>query len=555
MRYVLALICFFLMPGMIAAKTPSFKSTLPAKDNSLFLQTDSVAEIDGDTLENPVDIPSIPTLFEGSTVGYNDDYDASCPGDNSVAPDFVFRLNLTQNMSLILDLCGSSFDTKIYIMNKSREVLHCNDDFYFDDECGFYTSKLTTDLLFADQTYFVIVDGHGNQSGNFVLDISAQAPFLNVDCAFDDTWWAFDEGEPPLNPDYVDDFNGSCSTAVYFDGQQYNAMSFHGQTGWMEEGRRDTDWFYLDTTGTEETELTFRATYPTNLFLMEMDADCDDLYVEQIHFSQSCEPVTIILENESYFQHWMFVVAPYSFSPFDQSIWGYDYLLETSGTIRRSLDTSADKGRGCPLFPAGSWSLSANLDLMSNDYQADQLGCLENIATNGEDAVVEIYLEAGHEVWGFFRPRWYNFPNQSMPVVDVDDLTSLYLVDDLRLGAENCILSASSFDEYFSATVEESGFYYFVLDSGNNATTGSYFRFVNESEIPMPPPDSICDGAENIGPGNHAILGDLTYSQNSYDPDYLCGGGTPRNHAIGDTGRDIAYRLDFMAGQVLDFHM
>ena len=93
----------------------------------------------GDDLSDPfvIDMPeSGDTLITGSTVGFTNDYDAVCPYTASTAPDVVFKLVLEDSINgLIIDLCESYYDTKVYMYLEDSLALgettdiESNDDF------------------------------------------------------------------------------------------------------------------------------------------------------------------------------------------------------------------------------------------------------------------------------------------------------------------------------------------------------------------------------------------------------------------------------------------
>ncbi len=201
----------------------------------------------GDTIASATFIPSLPYNDAGTTTGFIDDYDAVCPYSGATAPDVVYRYVPPAAQNISIDLCGSSFDTKLYVYDGGLNLIACNDDYYFGSPCGVYVSKLENIPVAAGQTYYIVIDGYGSASGNYMLDVT---PF---DCCIvvcpDD---GVDEGEPPLVNDYVDSFNGGCNTPGYpFQNVQGDAAGERiicGMAGWyLYQGSsyRDTDWFIL----------------------------------------------------------------------------------------------------------------------------------------------------------------------------------------------------------------------------------------------------------------------------------------------------------------------
>ena len=104
-------------------------------------------------------------------LGRVDDYDEVCPYAGAVAPDVVYKYVATSTVSVDIDLCFSSYDTKLYVYDAGLNLVACNDDFYFGAPCVTYSSKLENVAFNAGGTYYIIVDGYGNASGAYVLDI------------------------------------------------------------------------------------------------------------------------------------------------------------------------------------------------------------------------------------------------------------------------------------------------------------------------------------------------------------------------------------------------
>ncbi len=110
-------------------------------------------------------IPSLPFSDSGTTEGYTDDYDAVCPYTGSTSPDVVHKYVATTTVAVDIDLCGSAYDTKLYVYDQYLDLVTCNDDFYFDATCSVYVSKLKNVSLNAGITYYIIIDGWGGAFG------------------------------------------------------------------------------------------------------------------------------------------------------------------------------------------------------------------------------------------------------------------------------------------------------------------------------------------------------------------------------------------------------
>ena len=87
------------------------------------------------------------------------------------------------------------------------EVTHgdpvaCNDDFCGDN----YQSYLEGVDFFAGHTYYIVVDGYGDDCGNYELTV-AEVGWECVYCPPETIM----EGEPDCHDDYDDNYNGGCS--------------------------------------------------------------------------------------------------------------------------------------------------------------------------------------------------------------------------------------------------------------------------------------------------------------------------------------------------------
>lgn len=121
----------------------------------------------GDDTTDPFIISSLPFYESGTTNGFTDNYDAICEYGASSAPDVVYKFASDHAQYIIVDLCASSFDTKVYITDVSdpNTYLACN-----DDACGFQ-SQIWQFFLYAGQEILIIVDGYGTESGDYVIDV------------------------------------------------------------------------------------------------------------------------------------------------------------------------------------------------------------------------------------------------------------------------------------------------------------------------------------------------------------------------------------------------
>ena len=187
---------------------------------------------DGDVVDSAMVIESIPFDAYGSTEGYFDNYDEVCPYNNSVSPDVVYAYTASEDMVVDIDLCGSMYDTKVYVYENEVGNLAlttdgeeaCDDDFYGYDTletgCGAWTSAIWGVQLHAGNTYYVVVDGWSGDYGEYELMIYEVEEEL-TDLTGD---WA-------LNYDW--DCTGFPNTAeIYFDADGSFTTSDDGNGTW-----------------------------------------------------------------------------------------------------------------------------------------------------------------------------------------------------------------------------------------------------------------------------------------------------------------------------------
>jgi hypothetical protein len=189
----------------------------------------------------------LPIAASGTTDGYLDDYDEACPYAGSASPDVVYAYTPASTVTVNIDLCGSSYDTKVFIYENTvtpGAPFECNDDFYVDEDCGLYVSKIEGAVLVAGNTYYIVIDGYGDDYGEYALTISESNPFPPCD-------WGLDvicpDGAFAENEVCGENTNGGCNMAPGTENLEFVAPSgsaFCGTT-WANGGIRDTDWYEL----------------------------------------------------------------------------------------------------------------------------------------------------------------------------------------------------------------------------------------------------------------------------------------------------------------------
>jgi len=234
----------------------------------------------GDTIAEATTIWSLPYQDSGATCGFTNDYDEICPYSGSTAPDVVYSYTPSGQESINVDLCASSYDTKVYIYAGGPDnLVACNDD----AGCGYsgWQSELQNVPLSPGVTYYIVVDGYGSSCGSYVLGVDA----LVSDCLC--APGLILEGEPPCGENYVDSYNGGCNSNPHVFQPLYaveeGCITLCGQSGtYLYQGMsyRDTDWF--DCTGIgENIDVECFAEFPLQLIFI-WNPDCGNLQYDLI---------------------------------------------------------------------------------------------------------------------------------------------------------------------------------------------------------------------------------------------------------------------------------
>jgi hypothetical protein len=102
-------------------------------------------------------------VITGSTGGQGNDFDAGCIGQD--AADVAYVWTALVGGTYTFDTLGSSYDTVLSLREDCMgPELECNDDTVM------VTSQVTLDMV-AGQSVLIVVDGYGNSTGSFDLNI------------------------------------------------------------------------------------------------------------------------------------------------------------------------------------------------------------------------------------------------------------------------------------------------------------------------------------------------------------------------------------------------
>jgi hypothetical protein len=217
-RFILSvLVCGF--AASASALTPSTSNVFrPEQKPAQGEYQNPAGRIMGDTVADPFVITALPFTASGWTVGFANDYDAVCPYSGSTAPDVVYKFVATATSAQSIDLCASTYDTKLYVFeNWVGNVIACSDDF-----CAFQ-SYIANVPFVAGNTYYIVVDGYGSSAGTYQLSLGVCCGCV-IECPPD----AMLEGEPECYDGYIDTYNGGLRV-------RHAALSRHGL---VPDGRR-----------------------------------------------------------------------------------------------------------------------------------------------------------------------------------------------------------------------------------------------------------------------------------------------------------------------------
>lgn len=231
--------------------------------------------VGGDTVGTATVIGGLPYADGGSTAGFVNNYDAVCPYTGSTSKDVVYSFTPASNVSVDIALCNSAYDTKVYVYANAVGVLvGCN-----DDACGSdgWKSQLECLPLLAGNTYYIVVDGYGGESGAYELSVSECVPCI-VDCPVG----GYSEGEPDCVNDALDTVNGGCNSQppVFTtipcdsDGAGVTMCGTYGGFEYFGLGYRDTDWYSITLAAPAAISFCVTGEYDTLLGIIDGNAGC-----------------------------------------------------------------------------------------------------------------------------------------------------------------------------------------------------------------------------------------------------------------------------------------
>lgn len=286
----------------------------------------------GNDISTAIAIPGLPYTDSFNSCAYADDYDEPCPWGGG-APDVVYSFTPAMKMHITIDLCESSYDTKVFVYEGSAgNLVACN-----DDECdgpnypNAFLSHLECVELSGGMTYYIVVDGYGQDCGDYVLHVDECTPPTPCDAVC--PAGAFVEDEPTCGTGYVDHTNGGCnSTPAVFvevpcDG---DPTWICGESGTWYDGSsywRDTDWWAITLTETKTVRFGTCADFKVQTLLIIPDPDCGN-YTYPYSASADAGVEAVIEETLGPGTYWYWV-GPQSW--FDIVPCGEKYVTSVQG--------------------------------------------------------------------------------------------------------------------------------------------------------------------------------------------------------------------------------
>jgi hypothetical protein len=299
--------------------------------------------IRGDTVAEPFIVDVFPFSATGSTCSFNHDYDYACPYAGSTAKDVVYKYTCIISQRVNIDLCQSTYDTKVYVFEDTVDnVIACN-----DDHCS-WQSQLACVPFSVGHTYYVIIDGYGSSCGDYVLAVEPFVPCV-IECPPDAT----PEGEPDCYDGYNDTYNSGCNATPFpvfqiIEPGPDSPTVICGTTGVFTYGTvlyRDTDWFELCPVAIYGTIcLAGDAEVPTYFFIIDGNYGCSGLSIVAYGLAGPCAPVGDICWDTGWSGTWWVWAGAAAFDPYYAcgskyrlEIWGYGPYSPTIDTTWGSV--------------------------------------------------------------------------------------------------------------------------------------------------------------------------------------------------------------------------
>lgn len=215
----------------------------------------------GEDASSAVPIAGFPFADTGDTSDNQDDWDVACPYPDSTSPDVWYRCTPTRDIEISIYLCESGYDTKTYVLDSAYNTVGCNDDSCSSAGGLAFRSILDSVSLVAGETYFIVVDGWGGESGTYDLAVESMPACVFGEC--DGT----PEGEPCDDSGAPDLVNGGCNSTPALFGTVGCGETICG-TAWAAGGTRDTDWYRVELPGDGVVTMTVLSEAPLDIMML-----------------------------------------------------------------------------------------------------------------------------------------------------------------------------------------------------------------------------------------------------------------------------------------------
>ena len=238
----------------------------------------------GDNCASAAQITSLPFVDVGNTSLFANDYALACvfgEASDSHARDVVYRYTPQQDELVTISLCGSGFDTELFVFEGScpdeSNPIACSDDDCFGSDGRTFASHLDGVALSAGVTYYIVIDGFVNAHGMYIVTMSSS---FCADCP--DGATLEDEPNCGLGDDGLpDDFiNGGCNSTEPVFSSIADSETVCGVTASNPDtGARDTDWYEFVLTEPRIVTWLVTAEFRTLIGIVDNGgiADCTDV--------------------------------------------------------------------------------------------------------------------------------------------------------------------------------------------------------------------------------------------------------------------------------------
>ena len=172
MQTFFIVLVFCCLASFIASADQSSHTILNKSDHHVMIKPAFDGREGGETILDAFLIEALPFNDTGATCDNLDDYEVPCPYGGGIAPDVVYQWHSTFSGTIYIDLCGSLYDTKVFVFDSQFNEIACNDDYYiYPSPCGEYVSYIGDCPVSSGEVYYIVVDGYVNDCGSYSLEI------------------------------------------------------------------------------------------------------------------------------------------------------------------------------------------------------------------------------------------------------------------------------------------------------------------------------------------------------------------------------------------------